>query len=142
MQSTLPSIRSPLLLASGAFAAVVLIGYGSDLLLLQHPGWMVTDDLILGTAAAVVVFYYEKQRGLFLAEKVRIIREMNSFIRNELQVLYAAADQPEKTRLSTIQRIVEHIEWALRELLTGNSSVKEAPSQGSPPPRGSLSRTA
>ena len=141
MQGTLPSNRYPLLLGSVAFAAVMIVGYGSDLVLLQHPGWMVTDDIILATAAAVIVYYYEKQRGIFLAEKVRIIRDMNSFIRNELQVLYASVDQPEKTRLSTIQRIVEHIEWALRELLTGRLSVSEAPSQESPS-TGSLSRTA
>ncbi len=143
MPGTVPPNRYPLFLAGIAFAAVVLIGYGSDRLLLQHPAWMLTDDLVLGIATAVIVYYYEKQRGMFLAEKVRIIREMNSFIRNELQVLYASLDQPEENRFSTIQRIVEHIEWALRELLPGKRSIDEAPSQKPvPPPESKISHIA
>jgi len=143
MQSTLPSSGHPFFLATLAFLIVLIVGYGSDLILLHHPGWMISDDLILGTAAALVVYHYEKQRRNFVSEKVRIIREMNAFIRNELQLLYALLEQPEKTRISTLQRIVEHIEWALRELLTGKHSLSEAPSDGPVGPSGhSIKRIA
>ncbi len=143
MSSTLPSNRHAVLLAGFAFGLILLVGYGSDLVLLNHPGWMISDDLILGIAAAVVVYHYEKQRGFLMAEKLRIIREMNSFIRNELQVLYASLDQPEQARLATIDRIVGHIEWALRELLPGKHSIQEAPSDGPPATSGnSLTRIA
>jgi len=117
--STAPSTRQRLLHAVLAFSVVVIVGYGSDILLPRHPAWMITDDLILGIAAAIVVFRYETERSRFLSEKLRVIRDMNSFVRNELQVLYACLDHPEKTRVPTIERSVERIDWALRELLPG-----------------------
>jgi hypothetical protein len=65
------------------------------------------------------VFLYEKERGRILSERLRVIRDMNAFVRNELQVLYACLDHPEKARVPTIERSVERIDWALRELLPG-----------------------
>lgn len=117
--SILPSTLHRFLLAGLAFCVVLIVGYGSDLILAGHPNWWMTDDLILGVAAAIVVFHYEKERSRFLSEKLRVIRDMNSFVRNELQVLYACIDHPERERLPTIGRSVERIDWALRELLPG-----------------------
>ena len=65
------------------------------------------------------MFRYERERSRFLAEKLRVIREMNAFVRNELQILYASQEHPDKTRVNTIERSVERIDWALRELLHG-----------------------
>jgi hypothetical protein len=135
MLSTLPSDRHPFIYAALAFLVVLIVGYGSDLISMNHPRWM-------------IVFRYEKLRGNFLSEKVRVIREMNAFVRNELQVLYAAAEQPDKTRLSTIQRTVEHVEWALRELLPGKQSLSASPANDSAddradgPEEDSFTRTA
>jgi hypothetical protein len=122
----LPSSRHALLLAGLAFFIILVVGYGSDIVLEHHPGWMISDDLVLGAVAAFVVYHYEKQRARFLSEKLRVIRDMNSYVRNELQVLYASGEQPEKTRLSTVQRSVENIEWALRELLPGKETLPDA----------------
>jgi hypothetical protein len=142
MLSTLPSAFHRFVLAIFAFLTILVIGYGSDLVLLRHPHWMVSDDLLLGTLAAIVVYHYEKQRSVLLGEKLRVIREMNAFIRNELQVLYASADLPDKMRFVTIQRSVEHIEWALRELLPGTHSLADAPSDGSNTPNNPDARIA
>jgi len=111
--------RHSLLLAALAFSAVLIVGYGSDLILKRHPDWMIADDLILGLGAGIVVLHYEKERGRLLIEKLRIIRDINSSVRNELQVLYACLEHPEKLRVSVIERSVERIDWALREMLPG-----------------------
>jgi hypothetical protein len=52
---------------------------------------------------------------------------MNSFVRNELQVLYACIDDPEKTRIATAKHSVERMDWALREMLPGGHSLADAP---------------
>lgn len=78
-------------------------------------------------AAAVLVFRYERERSRFLSEKLRVIRDMNSFIRNELQILYTCLETQEKTRVSTIERSVERIDWALRELLPGAQKPVQIP---------------
>ena len=65
------------------------------------------------------MYTYERQRSRLLSEKLRVIRDMNAFIRNELQVLYATLNAPEKSRIPAVERSVERIDWALRELLPG-----------------------
>ena len=53
-----------------------------------------------------------------------MIREMN-FVRNELQILYASQEHPHNTRVNTIERGVERIDWALRELLPGREMASK-----------------
>lgn len=119
------SIRQSLVRAGVAFGIVVGIGYGSDFILPPHTPWMIADDLVLGLAAGMVVFAYERERNRFLSNRLRVIQEMNSYIRNELQVLYACLEHPEQTRVPTIERCVERIDWALRELLPGSLSLSD-----------------
>lgn len=121
------STRQSICRAGLAFCLVLVVGYGSDLILVRHVSWMIADDLILGIAAAIVVFFYERQRSRFLANRLRVIQEMNSYIRNELQVLYACLEHPEQARVPTIERCVERIDWALRELLPGSRALGDAP---------------
>ena len=94
----IPSLRNRILLAGLAFSLVLIVGYGADLLLVQHPTWMFADDLIIALGAAAVVFYYEREQSRILSERLRIIRDMNSFVRNELQILYACLENPGKSR--------------------------------------------
>lgn len=129
MMSAIPSARYRILLAGLAFSAVLIVGYGADLVLVRHPGWMLADDLILAIAAAVVVFAYERERSRIFAERLRVIRDMNSFVRNELQILYACLENPEKTRVPAIAHSVERIDWALRELLPGGRSLDGTPAE-------------
>ena len=122
---TMPSVRQNLRTASLAFVVVLLVGYGADLFLFRYPAWMLIDDLVLALGAGIVVFHYERERTRFLSEKLRVIREMNAFVRNELQILNASAENPNRTRVSTIERSVERIDWALRELLPGKEMLPE-----------------
>lgn len=127
IMGAIPSLRNRILLAGLAFSLVLIVGYGADLLLVQHPTWMFADDLIIALGAAAVVFYYEREQSRILSERLRVIRDMNSFVRNELQILYACLENPGKTRVSTIERSVERIDWALRELLPGTQPTAGTP---------------
>ncbi len=117
--STIPSAGQRLLLASLAFIVVAVVGFASDVTINHHPTWRLADEIGLGIAAAVLVYAYERQRSRLLSEKLRVIRDMNAFVRNELQVLYATLNAPEKSRVPAVERSVERIDWALRELLPG-----------------------
>lgn len=119
---SVPSMRHNFFIAGLASLLVFLVGYGADLFLLRHPTWMLLDDVTLALGAALVVFHYERERSRFLAEKLRVIRDMNAFVRNELQILNASVD-PDRTRVTTIERSVERIDWALRELLPGKEKL-------------------
>lgn len=132
---SIPSLRHHFLTAAIAFSLVLVVGYGADLVLLRHPKWMLIDDLILALGAAFVVFQYEKERSRFLAEKLRVIREMNAFVRNELQILNASVEHPERNRVTTIEHSVERIDWALRELLPGKEVLPKNLSKLTSPER-------
>ena len=123
--SVQPSLRQSFFLAGLAFVLFLVFGYFSDLILLRHRAWLVADDLILALAAATVVFLYERERSRILSDRLRVIRDMNSFVRNELQILYSCLGDVEKTRVSTIERSVERIDWALRELLPGTQVLTD-----------------
>lgn len=123
--SVQPSLRQSFFLAGLAFVLFLVFGYFSDLILLRHRAWLVADDLILALAAATVVFLYERERSRILSDRLRVIRDMNSFVRNELQILYSCLGDVEKTRVSTIERSVERIDWALRELLPGTQVLAD-----------------
>ena len=84
---------------------------------------MLIDDVILALAAGVMVFQYERERTRFLSEKLRVIREMNAFVRNELQILNASVEHLDRARVSTIESSVARIDWALRELLPGKETL-------------------
>jgi len=117
--SDVPNARHRLLIASVTFFTVLILGYGADAVLVRHPTWIFIDDLILAILAALVVYQYERERSRLLAEKLRVIREMNAYVRNELQILYASLEHLDPGRVRTIEHSVERIDWALRELLPG-----------------------
>jgi hypothetical protein len=115
------------LIASVTLFAVLVLGCGADAVLVRHPAWMYVDDLILAVLAALVVYQYERERSRLLAEKLRVIREMNAYVRNELQILYAWLEHLDTGRVRTIEHSIERIDWPLRELLPGGH-VPEMPS--------------
>lgn len=106
---------------------MLLLGYGADVVLVRHPTWIFIDDLILAALAGLVVYQYERERSRLLAEKLRVIREMNAYVRNELQILYASLEHLDAGRVRAIENSVERIDWALRELLPGGH-LPEMPS--------------
>jgi hypothetical protein len=116
---TVPSARQSFFLAALASLFILIVSFVTDVVSLRYPSWKITDDLILAVVAAIVVYRYEKERSRFFSERLRVIREMNAFVRNELQLLYAALAGSEKSRVQAVERGVERIDWALRELLPG-----------------------
>lgn len=118
--------RQGLTLSLGIFVFVFLVGYLSDLILIRHPGWLLVDDLILAVIAGLLVYIYERERSRLLGEKLRVIRDMNSFVRNELQIVYASLENPRGPHVDKIEKSVERIDWALRELLPGTQVLEDA----------------
>ena len=124
--STLSTHRQGVVFSIGIFVFVFLVGYFSDVVLIRHPGWLLADDLILAAIAGFLGYLYERERSRLLAEKLRVIRDMNSFVRNELQIVYASLENPREPRVHEIEKSVERIDWALRELLPGTQILDGA----------------
>ncbi|HLK08028.1 MAG TPA: hypothetical protein VKV30_08810 [Candidatus Angelobacter sp.] len=89
------------------------------------------DDLLIGVLAGVLVFAYERHQHKLILEKMRVISEMNHHIRNALQpIVYSPYLQEQAEQVRTIQEGTRRIEWALREVLPGEDTVR--PSSKSP----------
>lgn len=77
------------------------------------------DDIIIGIAAALVVFTYEQQRSRAITEKIRVIAGMNHHVRNALQAISYAPYTEQERQIKMVEESVNRIEWALREILPG-----------------------
>ncbi len=109
-----------------AVAATLVIEFGSDLLMLADSRWMLMEEAATALAVGGGVFLFERWRERYMAERLRVIREMNSYMRNELQVLVATAQTVTSPKtVAQIERAVDHIDWALRELLPGKARLGE-----------------
>jgi uncharacterized membrane protein len=110
---------SILLGMSIAFAGIVLEAYVED-----HPVMAVEsiDNIAIGVMTALLVFAYEQKNYRALLEKVRVIADMNHHVRNALQMIVACrvfSEQEKQVRV--IGEAVGRIEWALREVLPGET---------------------
>jgi hypothetical protein len=80
------------------------------------------DNFVAGIAAGLMVLLCERWRQHEIDKKLRTIRLMNHHVRNALQIISAApcsvdgAEQPTRC-----QDAVRRIEWALREVLPGET---------------------
>lgn len=83
------------------------------------------DDIIIGIAAALVVFTYEQQRSRATMEKIRVIAGMNHHVRNALQTISYAPYTEQEKQIKMIGESVSRIEWALREILPGEPLDEE-----------------
>ena len=94
------------------------------------------DNILTGIAAGLMVLLYERWRQREVEKKLRTIRLMNHHVRNALQIISAASDSLDRTvPPSTVQDAVRRIEWALREVLPGESEPTDAaglPNPGTP----------
>jgi hypothetical protein len=82
----------------------------------------VFDDLCGGIIAGALVFRHERARRRQLAERLHTIASMNHHVRNALQVImYSAYVPSDQEQLGRIRDAVERIEWALQEVLPGES---------------------
>ncbi len=101
------------------------LGSVSDFWLQHHsPTRLIAimTDVLLGLAAAFLVMFYEVRQQKNIMRKLEIVRLMNHHVRNSLQVIYYAASTPQQEELAAdVRNAVERIEWALREVLPGQS---------------------
>jgi hypothetical protein len=86
-------------------------------------GWQrVADDLLGGLIAGSIFNLYESRRLRRLSEHLHVIDLMNHHIRNAMQPLMFVTFEPgAKAQMELVQECVRHIDWALREVLPGNS---------------------
>jgi hypothetical protein len=84
-------------------------------------GWQrLVDDLLGGLIAGLIFYLYEKRRLSRLRKQLQVIDLMNHHIRNALQPILLVGYK-ERAQMKLIEESVDHIDWALREVLTGNS---------------------
>jgi ABC-type multidrug transport system fused ATPase/permease subunit len=104
---------------------VTLTGYLLDRLLRYEgvPGrdLLFLSDFLVGLVAAILVFVmseFENRKRKAVAERLKVIAEMNHHIRNALQVIaYQSSFREDKKEIGSIDDAVNRISWALRELL-------------------------
>jgi light-regulated signal transduction histidine kinase (bacteriophytochrome) len=85
------------------------------------------DNILTGIVVGLMVLLYERRRQRDVEKKLRTIRLMNHHVRNALQVISAASDSLNgSVQPSTVQSAVRRIEWALREVLPGESELTDA----------------
>lgn len=83
----------------------------------------VVDDLLIGILSGVLVFAYERHQHKLFLEKMRVISEMNHHVRNALQpIMYSPYLKEQTEQVRIIQEGTRRIEWALREVLPGESA--------------------
>lgn len=119
--------RSSVLSAGTVAVLVMFFGYMSDRYAARHHisfGW---DDAVLGVLVGVFVLVHEERRTRAMRCRLRMIRDMNCYVRNELQIIdILAAGDANADRMGMLQNCVEHIDWALRELLPGKAVLEES----------------
>lgn len=94
------------------------------------------DNILTGIVVGLMVLLYERRRQRDVEKKLQTIRLMNHHVRNALQIISAASDSLNGTvQPSTVQGAVRRIEWALREVLPGESELTDdaaPPNPGTP----------
>lgn len=106
-----------------AGCGIFFLGSLSDLWLHQHAERLliaIMADALIGVGVGLLVLLYERRQRQNVIRKLEVIRIMNHHVRNSLQVISFAASGPEREELANeVQRAMERIEWALREVLPG-----------------------
>ncbi len=86
------------------------------------------DDLLIGIFAGLLVFAYERHQHNAVLDRMRIIAQMNHHVRNALQtILYSPFMKEQTEQVRIIQEGTHRIEWALREVLPGNTEEEPPP---------------
>lgn len=79
------------------------------------------DDLVLGVLAGLMAFAYEQRRSRELRQKLAVISAMNHHVRNALQTISYVPYTEQAKQMLLIQQSVNRIQWALQEILPGES---------------------
>lgn len=83
------------------------------------------DDFLGGVLVGLISFLAERRRQQYIDNRLQVIALMNHHVRNALQAIKFA--QHTEHHVNVIDEAVARIEWALREVLTGeghSESVK------------------
>ena len=127
--SLLRPTGASLLLGLSVFVLSALLEFGLDRVGATGVSSLL-DDLLIGLVAGGVVFVYERHRHKQLARQMRVIAEMNHYVRNALQpIVYSPYLKEQAEQIRIIQQGTERIQWALEEVLPG--SVHGEPSKSS-----------
>jgi hypothetical protein len=86
------------------------------------------DDLLIGFLTAGVIFAYEQRRYRTTMEKVQMISAMNHHVRNALQAISYSPYAEHEKQMKLIAESVSRIEWALREILPGETAPTDGAS--------------
>ena len=108
-----------------SFVPVTFSGYLLDRFLRYEgmPGrnLLFLSDVLVGAVAAILVCIlsgFEDRKQKAVAERIKVIGELNHHIRNALQVIaYHSSFKEDKENIAIIDDAVKRITWALREVL-------------------------
>jgi hypothetical protein len=95
----------------------------------------VADDFTGGIIAASIFYLYERRARREFREQLRLVDLMNHHVRNALQPLVFVPCHPETAvQKQLVEECIDHIDWALREILPGKSRVsfRSVPESGTP----------
>ena len=122
----IPSLSRRIGISVGLGLLIAAIGALIEALVENHSiiSWQSVDDLAIGVLAGLVVYFYEQHRYKTVLEKIRVIGEMNHHVRNALQAISWAPYTEQEKQIKLIRDAVNRIEWALSEILPGESSKK------------------
>jgi hypothetical protein len=101
-------------------AGLLTIADEASLRLTQHAWQRVVDDLLGGLIAGLIFYVYERRQLSRLRKQLQVIDLMNHHIRNALQPILLV-EYKDRAQMRVIEESVDHIDWALRDVLTGNS---------------------
>ena len=125
--SKIPQVPSLLRRISFSFLlgfALFVLGAGLQGVLQQRGltrGSIYLDDLVLGVLAGLMAFAYEHRRSRDLRQKLAMISAMNHHVRNALQTISYVPYTEQAKQMLLIQQSVNRIQWALQEILPGES---------------------
>jgi hypothetical protein len=82
----------------------------------------IADDLLGGLVAGSIFHSYERQRLRRLSEHLHLIDLMNHHIRNALQpLMFVTYGSEGSAQMKVVEDCIHRIDWALREVLPGES---------------------
>lgn len=120
-----PTLNQPIVYS--VLIAVAIFVFATSIYAVAHTHEVLnprdlTDNLITAIVTGFIVFLYERRRYRDMRHRLRTIAAMNHHIRNALQsVLWVPYASDQEQQLKSVHYSVTRIEWALREILPGES---------------------
>lgn len=121
MRNGINSIRASLFTALIIAIGVFTVATIADVLVMDLAAnrvWALADHAALGLFVGAIILAYDQRRRRDLHRKLSSIHEINHHIRNQLEVIaYSAWATHDQQLVTRIQKSIQHIDWALREIL-------------------------